>query len=77
MKIVTINTTKFWDKVDKLNVLKEATLFTCDAPSPVAATSSGGNISFTLTKKENQKANQRLDKAYYHTFLWFSLEKFS
>jgi len=52
-RVDSVNDTFRWpDKVDKLNVLKEDLLFKCDAPSPVAGTSSSRKISYTLSKVE-------------------------
>jgi hypothetical protein len=46
-----------------------------DTPSPAAGMSSSRKISYTLTRVEIKKAYMLPNKAYYHTFLWFSLGK--
>lgn len=61
---------------DRLNMLREDIIFTCDPPVPSAGTSSSRNPTFTLSKGDLKKAKelQMLKKVYYLTniYLFFS-----
>jgi hypothetical protein len=60
---------KWPKKVDMLNVVKEDILFSCQPPTPSAATSSSRAVSYLLTRKDLAKAKNMFmrSKAYYPT----------
>jgi hypothetical protein len=57
---------KWPDRADKLNTLREDILFECGAPVPSKDTSTTRSITYSLTTHELKRANNLMNKDYYH-----------